>query len=33
VPLIAAFLGFVTSLRMMRLPDPKPSSAEGMALG
>jgi len=34
VPLFAALLGFVTSLRMMRLPDPKSSSApEGMALG
>ena len=33
VPLVAALLGLVTSLRMMRLPDPKPSSAEGMALG
>ena len=34
VPLIAALLGLVTSLRMMRLPEPKPSSsAEGSALG
>jgi hypothetical protein len=34
VPLFAALLGFVTSLRMMRLPDPKSSIApEGMALG
>jgi EmrB/QacA subfamily drug resistance transporter len=34
VPLLAALLGLVTSLRMMRLPDPAPSSsAEGMALG
>ena len=32
VPLIAALLGLVTSFRMMRLPDPKPSSAEGMTL-
>ena len=34
VPLLAALLGLVTSFRMMRLPDPKPSSAaQGMALG
>lgn len=34
VPLLAALLGLVTSLRMMRLPDPTPSSsAEGMVLG
>lgn len=34
VPLLAALLGLVTSLRMMRLPDPAPSSsAEGMTLG
>jgi len=34
VPLVAALLGLVTSLRMMRLPDPTPSSsAEGMVLG
>ena len=34
VPLFAALLGLVTSFRMMRLPDPKPSgTAEGIALG
>ena len=34
VPLIASLLGLVTSFRMMRLPDPKPSgAAEGIALG
>jgi EmrB/QacA subfamily drug resistance transporter len=34
VPLVAAVLGLTTSFRMMRLPDPSPSSsAEGMALG
>src|SRR5690349_21172405 len=34
VPLIAAFLGLLNSLRMMRIPDPKPSgSVEGMAFG
>ena len=34
VPLLAALLGLVTSFRMMRLPDPRPSGAtEGMALG
>jgi EmrB/QacA subfamily drug resistance transporter len=34
IPLIAALLGLFNSFRMMRLPDPAPSSsAEGMALG
>jgi hypothetical protein len=34
VPLIAGLLGTVTSFRMLRLPDPSPSSsAEGMVLG
>jgi len=34
VPLIAALLGLLTSFRMMRLPDIKPSAAvEGMIGG
>ena len=34
VPLLAALLGLFNSFRMMRLPDPDPSSSvEGMALG
>ena len=34
IPLLAALAGLFTSFRMMRLPDPRPSSAvEGMALG
>ncbi len=34
VPLFAAVIGLLTSLRMRRLPDPAPSTAvEGMALG
>jgi hypothetical protein len=34
IPILAGLLGFLNSFRMMRLPDPKPSSAvEGMALG
>ena len=34
IPLIAGLLGTVTSFRMLRLPDPSPSSsAEGMVLG
>ena len=33
VPILAALLGLGVSLRMMRLPDPQPSGAEGMALG
>ena len=34
IPIFAGLLGLFTSLRMMRLPDPRPSTAvEGMALG
>jgi len=33
VPILAGLLGLINSFRMMRLPDPKPSSGEGMALG
>jgi hypothetical protein len=34
IPLIAALLGFLNSFRMLRAPDPTPSSAvEGMSLG
>ena len=33
VPLVAALLGLAVSMRMMRLPDPEPSGAEGMVLG
>jgi hypothetical protein len=34
VPILAGLAGLVNSLRMMRLPDPKPSSSvEGVALG
>ena len=34
VPILAAFAGLLNAFRMMRLPDPAPSSAvEGMALG
>ena len=34
IPLLAALIGLFNSFRMMRLPDPRPSSAvEGMALG
>ncbi|HTN81908.1 MAG TPA: MFS transporter [Acidimicrobiales bacterium] len=33
VPLVAALLGLGVSLRMMKLPDPEPSGAEGMVLG
>jgi hypothetical protein len=34
VPLLAALLGLVNGFRMMRLPDPAPSSSgEGMILG
>jgi hypothetical protein len=34
VPLLAGLAGLFNSFRMMRLPDPKPSSAvEGLALG
>jgi Major Facilitator Superfamily len=32
VPLLAAAIGFLTAFRMMRLPDPEPSSAAEMAL-
>jgi EmrB/QacA subfamily drug resistance transporter len=33
VPLVAALLGLGVSTRMMKLPDPEPSGAEGMVLG
>ena len=34
VPLVAALLGLLTALRMMRLPETKPSeAAEAMVLG
>jgi hypothetical protein len=34
IPILAALVGLVNSFRMMRLPDPTPTSAvEGMALG
>jgi len=34
IPILAGLVGFVNSFRMMRLPDPAPSSAvEGVALG
>jgi hypothetical protein len=33
VPLLAAIVGVFVSFRMMRLPDPSSSSAEGMVLG
>ena len=33
VPLVAALLGLFVSFRMMRQPDPAPSSAEGVVLG
>jgi hypothetical protein len=34
VPILAGALGFVTSMRMRRLPDPEPSgSVEGTLLG
>jgi hypothetical protein len=34
VPFLAGLLGFLNSFRMVRLPDPEPSSAaEGMVLG
>jgi hypothetical protein len=33
VPILAALLGLVTSFRMMGLPDPETSGAEGMVLG
>jgi hypothetical protein len=33
VPLLAASLGFVSSFRMVRLPDPAPSEAAEMMVG
>lgn len=34
IPLAASLIGFINSLRMLRLPEPKPSAAaEGMVLG
>jgi hypothetical protein len=33
VTLLAALVGIANAFRMMRLPDPKPTDAEGMALG
>jgi hypothetical protein len=34
VPILAGLLGLLNAFRMMRIPDPKPSSAvEGMVLG
>ena len=33
VTLLAALVGIANAFRMMRLPDPKPTAAEGMALG
>jgi MFS family permease len=33
IPILAALIGLFISFRMMRLPDPAPSSAEGMILG
>ena len=34
IPILAGLIGLITSLRMMREPDPTPSgSAEGMVLG
>jgi hypothetical protein len=34
IPILAGLVGFFNSFRMMRLPDPAPSSAvEGVALG
>jgi hypothetical protein len=34
IPILASLVGLFNSFRMMRLPDPKPSSAaEGMAFG
>ncbi len=32
IPILAGLLGVVNALRMRRLPDPEPSSAEGMAM-
>jgi EmrB/QacA subfamily drug resistance transporter len=33
IPLLAGLIGLFNSFRMMRLPDPKPSGAEGTTLG
>ena len=33
IPILAGLLGLFNSFRMMRLPDPTPSGAEGMILG
>jgi len=33
VPVLAALLGVLNSLRMLRLPDPQPSEAAEMMLG
>jgi len=33
IPLLAGVVGLFVSFRMMRLPDPAPSSAEGIVLG
>ena len=33
IPILAGLLGLFISFRMMRLPDPTPSSSEGMVLG
>jgi EmrB/QacA subfamily drug resistance transporter len=33
VPIIAGLIGLINSFRMIRLPDPKPASSEGMVLG
>jgi hypothetical protein len=33
IPILAGLIGLFNSFRMMRLPDPKSSGAEGMSLG
>jgi EmrB/QacA subfamily drug resistance transporter len=33
IPIAAALLGLLNALRMLRLPDPRPSDADGMILG
>jgi hypothetical protein len=33
IPILASLLGLVVSFRMMRLPDPVSSGAEGLVLG
>ena len=33
IPLLAGLIGLFNSFRMMRLPDPTPSGAEGTTLG